>query len=82
MKTLITRASMVAGLTGAILFANVAVETAAPGAPASPVAARARRQVTIPAGTVLRLRLEQPPRLGVCGTGTAGASESQANTEV
>jgi hypothetical protein len=59
MKTLITRASMVAGLTGAILFANVAVETAAPGAPASPVVARAIRQVTIPAGTVLRLRLNR-----------------------
>jgi hypothetical protein len=59
MKTLMTRASMVAGLTGAILFANVAVETAAPAAPANPVAARAIRQVTVPAGTVLRLRLNR-----------------------
>ncbi len=59
MKTLITRTSMVAGLTVAALFANVAVDTAAPGAPASPVAARALRQVTIPAGTVLRLRLNR-----------------------
>jgi hypothetical protein len=59
MKTLITRASMVTGLTAAILFANVAVETAAPAPPANPVAARATRQVTVPAGTVLRLRLER-----------------------
>jgi hypothetical protein len=59
MKTLITRASMVTGLTGAMLFANVAVETAAPAAPASPVVARAIHQVTLPAGTVLRLRLNR-----------------------
>jgi hypothetical protein len=59
MKTLITRVSMVTGLTAAILFANVAVETAAPAPPANPVAARATRQVTVPAGTVLRLRLER-----------------------
>jgi hypothetical protein len=59
MKTLITRASMVTGLTAAILFANVAVETAAPAPPANPVAERATRQVTVPAGTVLRLRLER-----------------------
>src|SRR5580765_3490808 len=59
MKTLITRASMVTGLTAAILFANVAVETAAPAVPASPVTSRATRQVTIPAGTVLRLQLNR-----------------------
>jgi hypothetical protein len=59
MKTLVTRASMVTGLTAAILFANVAVETAAPAAPASPAVARAIRQVTVPAGTVLRLRLNR-----------------------
>ncbi len=59
MKTLITRASMVTGLTAAILFANVAVETAAPAVPASPVTSRATRQVTVPAGTVLRLRLNR-----------------------
>ena len=59
MKTLITRASMVTGLTGAMLFANVAVETAAPAAPARPVVARAIHQVTLPAGTVLRLRLNR-----------------------
>jgi hypothetical protein len=50
---------MVTGLTGAMLFANVAVETAAPAAPARPVVARAIHQVTLPAGTVLRLRLNR-----------------------
>jgi hypothetical protein len=58
MKTLITRASMVAGLTGAILFANVAVESAAPVSPVIPVGRRVH-QVTVPAGTVLRLRLNR-----------------------
>ena len=58
MKTLITRASMVAGLTGAILFANVAVESAAPVSPVIPVSRRVH-QVTVPAGTVLRLRLNR-----------------------
>ena len=55
MRKVITRAAI---LTGAILFANVAVESVAP-AP-SPVMNRASarlRQVTVPAGTVLRLRL-------------------------
>ncbi len=58
MKTLITRASMVAGLTGGILFANVAVESAAPVSPVIPVSRRVH-QVTVPAGTVLRLRLNR-----------------------
>ena len=58
MKTLITRASMVAGLTGAILLANVAVESAAPVTPVIPVSRRVH-QVTVPAGTVLRLQLNR-----------------------
>src|SRR5262245_65401697 len=56
MRKVITRAAI---LTGAILFANVAVESAAP-APAPAIVKRASarlRQVTVPAGTVLRLRL-------------------------
>ena len=53
MKKSITRATI---LTGAILMASVAVEHAA--APTLPGAAAVRtRQVTVPAGTVLRLRL-------------------------
>jgi hypothetical protein len=56
MRKSITRAAI---LTGAIFFANVAVESAAP-APDRLMLKRplARsRQVTVPAGTVLRLRL-------------------------
>jgi len=59
MKTLITRASMVAGLTGAILFANVTVESAAPVSPVIPVGSRRVHQVTVPAGTILRLQLNR-----------------------
>ncbi|HEU4938671.1 MAG TPA: hypothetical protein VFT39_19615 [Vicinamibacterales bacterium] len=56
MRNVITRAAI---LTGAILFANVAVESAGPVlAPATVTSASTRmRQVTVPAGTVLRLRL-------------------------
>jgi len=55
MKKSITRATI---LTGAILMASVAVEHAA--APALPAAAAIRtRQMTVPAGTVLRLRLNR-----------------------
>ena len=56
MRKVITRAAI---LTGAILFANVAVESAGPVlAPATVKSAATRmRQVTVPAGTVLRLRL-------------------------
>jgi len=55
MKKSITRATI---LTGAILMASVAVEHAA--APALPAASAIRtRQMTVPAGTVLRLRLNR-----------------------
>ena len=56
MRKVITRAAI---LTGAICFANVAVESAAP-APAPVIVKRASarlRQVTVPSGTVLHLRL-------------------------
>ena len=53
----ITRATI---LTGAILVASVAVEhAAAPAAGPVPAAATRTRQVTVPAGTVLRLRLNR-----------------------
>lgn len=53
----ITRATI---LTGAILVASVAVEhAAAPAASPVPAAAARTRQVTVPAGTVLRLRLNR-----------------------
>jgi hypothetical protein len=56
MRKVITRAAI---LTGAILLGNVAVESAAPAtAPATVKSSTTRmRQVTVPAGTVLRLRL-------------------------
>ena len=56
MRKVITRAAI---LTGAILFANVAVESAGPVlAPATVTSDTTRvRQLTVPAGTVLRLRL-------------------------
>jgi hypothetical protein len=56
MRKVITRAAI---LTGAILFANVAVESAGPVlAPATVTSDAIRvRQLTVPAGTVLRLRL-------------------------
>ena len=56
MRKVITRAAI---LTGAILFGNVAVESAGPVlAPATVTSDATRvRQVTVPAGTVLRLRL-------------------------
>src|SRR6185312_8067212 len=53
MTKVITRAAI---LTGAILVSNVAVESAAPVTPVR-AAARVTRQITVPAGTVLRLRL-------------------------
>ena len=53
----ITRATI---LTGAILVASVAVEhAAAPAASPVPAAAARTRQVTVPAGPVLRLRLNR-----------------------
>jgi len=56
MRKVITRAAI---LTGAILLGNVAVESAGPVlAPATVKSSPTRmRQVTVPAGTVLRLRL-------------------------
>ena len=56
MMRFITRASLV---TGAVLLGSVAVDTAAPVAPASVAARPATRQVTIPAGTVLHLRVNR-----------------------
>jgi hypothetical protein len=56
MMRFITRASLVAG---AVLLGSVAVDTAAPVAPASVAARPATRQVTIPAGTVLHLRVNR-----------------------
>jgi len=55
MMRLITRASLV---TGAVLLGSVAVDTAAPAAPAR-AEVRSTRQVTIPAGTVLHLRVSR-----------------------
>lgn len=55
MMRFITRASLV---TGAVLLGSVAVETAATVAPAR-AEVRATRQVTIPAGTVLHLRVSR-----------------------
>lgn len=46
-------------LTAAVLIANVGVDGAAPVTPANPVVRRAVRQVTVPAGTVLRLRVNR-----------------------
>ena len=54
MRKVITRAAI---LTGAIFFANVAVESAAPAPVIVKRASPRLRQVTVPAGTVLRLRL-------------------------
>src|SRR4051794_26678039 len=54
MTKVITRAAI---LTGAILVTNVAVESAAPVTPVRAAVARVTRQITVPAGTVLRLRL-------------------------
>lgn len=59
MRKVITRAAI---LTAAILLGNVAVQSAEPAATAitvRPASARTLRQVTIPAGTVLRLRLSR-----------------------
>ena len=56
MMRFITRASLV---TGAVLLGSVAVDTAAPVAPAGVAVRRATRQVTIPAGTVLHLRVNR-----------------------
>jgi hypothetical protein len=56
MTSFITRASL---MTGAILLGSVAVDTAAPVAPAAVAVRRATRQVTIPAGTVLHLRVNR-----------------------
>jgi len=52
----IPRASILAGL---VLIANVAVDTAASTAPSDVAVRRATHQVTIPAGTVLRLRVNR-----------------------
>ena len=71
MRKVITRAAI---LTGAILVANVAVETAAPAAPATVKSTARVRQVTVPAGTILRLRLahgfgsDSRPEAPVSGT--------------
>ena len=54
MQKSITRATI---LTGAILMASVAVEHAAAPALPIPAAAVRTRQITVPSGTVLRLRL-------------------------
>jgi hypothetical protein len=54
MTKVITRAAI---LTGAILVTNVAVESAAPVTPVRAATARVTREITVPAGTVLRLRL-------------------------
>jgi hypothetical protein len=54
MTKVITRAAI---LTGAILLTNVAVESAGPVAPVRTTTARFTHQVTVPAGTILRLRL-------------------------
>jgi hypothetical protein len=54
MTKVITRAAI---LTGAILLTNVAVESAGPVAPVRTTTARVTHQVTVPAGTILRLRL-------------------------
>jgi hypothetical protein len=56
MMKLITRASILAAV---IVSANVTVDTAAPAWPAAVAAARATHEVTIPAGTVLRLRVNR-----------------------
>ena len=53
---LITHASI---LAAAIVSANVTVDTAAPASPAAVAAARATHEVTIPTGTVLRLRVNR-----------------------
>jgi hypothetical protein len=54
MTKVITRAAI---LTGAVLLTNVAVESAAPVTPVRTTTARVTHQVTVPAGTILRLRL-------------------------
>jgi hypothetical protein len=56
MRRFITRASI---LAGAILIASVAVDSAAPVTPADVAVRRTTRQVTIPAGTILRLRVNR-----------------------
>ena len=56
MMKLITRAAI---LAGAIVIANVTVDTAAPGSAVAVAIPRATHQVTIPAGTVLRLRVNR-----------------------
>jgi hypothetical protein len=56
MIRLITRASV---LAGAVLIATVAVEATAPATPSAVAVRRPTRQVTIPAGTVLRLRVNR-----------------------
>lgn len=46
-------------LTAAVLIAGVSIDGAAPLAPAAPAVRRSVRQVTVPAGTVLRLRVDR-----------------------
>ena len=56
MMRFITRASILSGL---VLIGTVAVDSAAPVAPAHVAVGRASRQMTIPAGTVLHLRVNR-----------------------
>jgi hypothetical protein len=56
MRRSITRTSLVAA---AVLVGGVAVETAAPAPPVHAAARPSTRQVTIPAGTILRVRLDR-----------------------
>jgi hypothetical protein len=56
MTRFITRASILGGL---VLIANVALDSAASAAPGDAAVRRAHQQVTIPAGTVLRLRVNR-----------------------
>jgi hypothetical protein len=56
MMRFITRASILSGL---VLIGTVTVDGAAPAAPAHAAVGRATHQVTIPAGTVLHLRVNR-----------------------
>jgi hypothetical protein len=75
MKTLITRASLVAGLTGGILLANVAVESAAPVTPVIPVSRRVH-QVTASAGTNSSAAAEPRFRFGHLARRRSGISDA------
>src|SRR5258706_14943379 len=56
MMSFITRASILSGL---VLIGTVAVDSAAPAAPGHFAVRPASRQVTIPAGTILHLRVNR-----------------------